>query len=249
MHRAPAPPKPDRTTTTPLPPNLAAVLAVVQILLAYGRHLAETFPRRSAAPGFHLIAKAFGTSRAAFILAHIRRGILRAAALERLLLARAARGRDLTLPRSASAPRTQPRHAPRQTHPPRANPSRSPPGATAGWTGCRTRSIPATSRRCRTCKPPCAAARSAASSARSTPISALPRRSASAPSGTPCSSPCCISTAAPRPTTSAAGSGSRRSPGSRTGARRWIYMAAGGARPRPRRHRASAGLPHRRSPG
>jgi len=79
-------------------PNLAKVLHVVQILLAYGRHLADTFDRRAAAPGFHLIARPFGTSNAAVILAHIRRGILRAAALHEMLLARAARGRDLVVP-------------------------------------------------------------------------------------------------------------------------------------------------------
>ena len=96
---SPPPPNPlgDRDATG-LPPNLAKVLRVVQILLAYGRHLAATFERRSTSPGFHIIARAFGTGKPAVILAHIRRGILRAAALERLLLDRAARGRDLTLP-------------------------------------------------------------------------------------------------------------------------------------------------------
>jgi len=101
-------------------PNLQQILPLVQILLAYGRHLAETFDRRASAPGFHLIARAFGTARPAVILAHIRRGILRAAALERLLLRRAARGRDLTIPplririRRADAPPT-PAPAPHTT--------------------------------------------------------------------------------------------------------------------------------------
>jgi len=88
-------------TTTPDPaalPNLTTVLRLVQILLTYGRHLAETFDRRSTSPGFHLIARHFGTSSAAVILAHIRRGILRAAALHHVLLQRAASGRDLTRP-------------------------------------------------------------------------------------------------------------------------------------------------------
>ncbi|HTW71219.1 MAG TPA: hypothetical protein VME47_15135, partial [Acetobacteraceae bacterium] len=61
-------------TTTPDPttlPNLATVLRLVQILLTYGRHLAETFDRRSTSPGFHLIARHFGTSSPAVILAHI----------------------------------------------------------------------------------------------------------------------------------------------------------------------------------
>ena len=79
-------------------PNLANVIRIVEILLTYGRHLVETFDRRAAAPGFHMIARHFGTDRAAVILAHLRRGILRAAALHHVLMQRAARGRDLTRP-------------------------------------------------------------------------------------------------------------------------------------------------------
>ena len=96
----PTDPPQDRTATTAPDalPNLTTILRLVQILLAYGRHLVDTFDRRAAAPGFHLIARAFGTSRAAIILAHLRRGVLRAAALERVLLDRAASGRDLTRP-------------------------------------------------------------------------------------------------------------------------------------------------------
>ena len=115
---SPTDPPTDRDARA-LPANLAHVLRIVQILLTYGRHLADTFARRSAAPGFHLIARHFGTSRPAIILAHIRRGILRAAALERVLLERAARGRDLTIrpprvrirpavPKSAAQPATNP---------------------------------------------------------------------------------------------------------------------------------------------
>ncbi|HUB43382.1 MAG TPA: hypothetical protein VMB73_28540, partial [Acetobacteraceae bacterium] len=72
-------------------PNLSVVLRVVTILLTYGRHLADTFDRRSASAGFHLIARHFGTSNTGVILAHIRRGILRAAALHHVLLKRAER--------------------------------------------------------------------------------------------------------------------------------------------------------------
>ena len=79
-------------------PNLANVIRIVEILLTYGRHLVETFDRRAAAPGFHMIARHFGTDRAAVILAHLRRGVLRAAALHHVLLQRAARGRDLVRP-------------------------------------------------------------------------------------------------------------------------------------------------------
>lgn len=78
--------------------NLTAVLTIVEILLTYGRHLVDTFERRAAAPGFHLLARPFGTANTAIILAHIRRGILRAAALQQMLLDRAARGRDLVIP-------------------------------------------------------------------------------------------------------------------------------------------------------
>jgi hypothetical protein len=91
-------------------PNLENVLRLVQILLTYGRHLADTLDRRSAAPGFHLIARHFGTDRPAIILAHIRRGILRAAALQHVLLRRAARGRDLTRP-PPPRPRLKPQTA------------------------------------------------------------------------------------------------------------------------------------------
>jgi len=92
------PPKDRNATAMPdatLLSNLANIIRIVEILLTYGRHLAETFDRRAAAPGFHLIARQFGTDRAAVILAHIRRGILRAAALHHVLMQRAARGRDL----------------------------------------------------------------------------------------------------------------------------------------------------------
>jgi hypothetical protein len=92
----PADPPGDRDATAL--PNLETVLRLVQILLTYGRHLADTLDRRSISPGFHLIARHFGTSRPAIILAHIRRGILRAAALRAVLLARRARGRDLVRP-------------------------------------------------------------------------------------------------------------------------------------------------------
>ena len=92
-------------------PNLANLIRIVEILLTYGRHLVETFDRRAVAPGFHMIARQFGTDRPAVILAHLRRGILRAAALHHVLMQRAARGRDLVMPpvrdrRAPPAPKT-----------------------------------------------------------------------------------------------------------------------------------------------
>ena len=78
-----------------MPARIAALLHTVRILLGFGRHLAETATHRSASPDFNAIAACFGTGRLYAILAHLQRGILRATALERVLLARAARGRDI----------------------------------------------------------------------------------------------------------------------------------------------------------
>jgi hypothetical protein len=78
-----------------MPARIAAMLHTVRIMLGFGRHLAETAKDRSASTDFNAIAVCFGTSRLYAILAHVQRGLLRAAALERVLLARAARGRDI----------------------------------------------------------------------------------------------------------------------------------------------------------
>jgi hypothetical protein len=75
--------------------RIAALLHTVRILLGFGRHLADTAKDRSASTDFNAIAVCFGTGRLYAILAHLQRGILRATALERVLLARAARGRDI----------------------------------------------------------------------------------------------------------------------------------------------------------
>jgi hypothetical protein len=90
-----------------IPERTAALLRVVRILLGYGRHLAGTVRERAAAPGFAAIAACFGTANLSLILAHLHRGILRAAALERVLLALAATGRDLAFatPRIRTADR------------------------------------------------------------------------------------------------------------------------------------------------
>jgi hypothetical protein len=78
-----------------LPARIASLLHTVRILLGFGRHLAETAMHRSASPDFNAIAACFGTGRMSVIIAHLQRGILRATALERVLLARAARGGDI----------------------------------------------------------------------------------------------------------------------------------------------------------
>jgi hypothetical protein len=83
---------------TTMPTGIAAFLHVLRILLGYGRHLADTARDRATAPSFASVAACFGTARLPVILAHLQRGILRAVALERVLLARAARGRDIVVP-------------------------------------------------------------------------------------------------------------------------------------------------------
>jgi hypothetical protein len=97
-----APPK-DRPGR-PTPARIAEILAVVSVLASYGRHLGQTLEQRAVARGFATIARFFGTVTIDTILAHLQRGLMRAIALERMLLLRAARGRDLRIlaPRAAS---------------------------------------------------------------------------------------------------------------------------------------------------
>ncbi len=93
-HAAPQPPN---NATTTFPRNIALLLHTVRTLLDYGRHLIGTVSHRAAAPNFNTIAACFGTANISTILAHLNRGLLRAAALERILLARAATGRDIDI--------------------------------------------------------------------------------------------------------------------------------------------------------
>jgi hypothetical protein len=91
-----APPDPPKDLpATSLPDNIGALLLFARYLLGYGRHLVDTIRQRAAAPNFNAIAACFGTSNVTTILAHLNRGILRCIALERVLLARAATGRDI----------------------------------------------------------------------------------------------------------------------------------------------------------
>src|ERR1700722_9053187 len=78
-----------------MPARIAALLHTVRIILGFGRQLAETAKDRSTSSDFNAIAACFGTGRLFTIMAHLQRGILRATALENVLLARAARGRDI----------------------------------------------------------------------------------------------------------------------------------------------------------
>jgi len=103
------PDSPQDDSATTLPNNLAVLLHAVGILLGYGRHLIDTVRYRATAPNFSAIAANFGTANLSTIIAHLNRGILRAVALERVLLARAATGQDIDIvePRTPT-PEAQP---------------------------------------------------------------------------------------------------------------------------------------------
>jgi hypothetical protein len=122
-----------------IPNNIEVLLHAARILLDYGRHLIDTVRHRATAPNFNAIAACFGTANLATILAHLNRGILRAAALERVLLARAATGRDIDfVERRTRTPDTQPTPADIQPEQPAAQPliprRRAPrPSHPVGW--------------------------------------------------------------------------------------------------------------------
>jgi hypothetical protein len=108
--------------------RIAALLHTVRILLGFGRHLAATAQARSASPDFNAIAACFGTGRLSAIFAHLQRGLLRAAALERVLLARAARGRDIHFTAPRERPATTPADPPagQPPDPPADQPAEAP---------------------------------------------------------------------------------------------------------------------------
>jgi hypothetical protein len=89
-HPASPPDPPQDQPGKTMPEHIAFLLQAARMLLGYGRHLLATVQRRAAAPTFPTIAAAFGTANLATIRAHLNRGLLRAAALERFLLERAA---------------------------------------------------------------------------------------------------------------------------------------------------------------
>ncbi|HEX4367995.1 MAG TPA: hypothetical protein VH023_14250 [Rhodopila sp.] len=121
-----------------MPHNVGGLLHVARVLLGYGRHLLDTLRQRAAAPGFNSIAACFGTASLATILSHLDRGIQRAAALERFLLARAATGRDLySVEPRGRAPQPQPAPAAAEPEQPAAEPAtrrRPRPASPTGWT-------------------------------------------------------------------------------------------------------------------
>ncbi len=126
----PSPPRSPRDRPgKPVPPNIADLLAILHVLIGYGLHLAQTLEHRAVARGFATIAQFFGTARVPPIRTRLARGLLRAIALERVLLARAARGRDLVFckPREPAAGTTPAQAIGRaESRPARRAPVRSP---------------------------------------------------------------------------------------------------------------------------
>jgi hypothetical protein len=111
----------------PTPERIAEILQIVRILTRYGLHLVGTIEHRAVWRGFGTIAQFFGTAALSVIIAHIHRGIMRAVALERVLLQRAKRGRDLVIlaRRVHSARAAPPPAAPQPV--PDAPPNAAPP--------------------------------------------------------------------------------------------------------------------------
>ena len=137
---SPPDPPPDNCVRA-VPNNIEVLLHAVRVLTGYARHLIDTIRPRAAAPNFSAIAANFGTANLSTILAHLNRGILRAAALERVLLARAATGRDIAIIQrhtsTALLPESDPAEAPQPEQPAIARlptQKRAPrPSRPAGW--------------------------------------------------------------------------------------------------------------------
>ena len=95
----------------PIPGRIGGVLKVVHTLITYARSFAANAAARVEMAEFAPIAAVFGTYDLQVILLRLRRGTLRLLALQRYLLARAARGRDLRFAwRNSAEP--QPHHRP-----------------------------------------------------------------------------------------------------------------------------------------
>ncbi len=78
--------------------RIGRLLGVVAWLITYGKDLAEKLRQHAGTPAFTPLARPFGTTNLAAILARITRGLRLAAALHERLTQRAARGRDITPP-------------------------------------------------------------------------------------------------------------------------------------------------------
>jgi hypothetical protein len=110
----PEPASPDTRQGPTVPQRLAALIQIVRVLLGHGRRFAETAAARAATPQFATINAVFGTHDLTAILARVQRGILRAMALERYLLTKAEKGRDI----GDAPPRERAPAVPQQAHQP-----------------------------------------------------------------------------------------------------------------------------------
>ena len=137
----------------------------------------------------------FGTANLSTILAHLNRGLLRAAALERVLLARAATGQDIDFVERRTP--HAPNHSPPQQPPNPSNPPPRPPPGASAHPAPPAGTIPNSScRPRRTWSARYAVAPSATPSSKSASISPSSQASATAASGTSCSTHHTISAAA-----------------------------------------------------
>jgi len=134
---APAPTEahdPDPTDRA-IPPRVGRLLVLLHTFVLYGRNLADTLRQHAADPRvlpfFTDIALTFRSVDLTLILARIRRGLLRAAALEERLRKLAARGQDLDpnriRPHRPRKPRPRKKPAPRLHDPARAPSLDTPP--------------------------------------------------------------------------------------------------------------------------
>ena len=103
-------PEKDRDSS-PVPERMAEIIWLARILANYGGYLAGMMLNRGIWRGFATIAQYFGVATVSVIEARIRRGIMRANALHRVLLQRAKRGRDLKILQKREAKRPE-CHAP-----------------------------------------------------------------------------------------------------------------------------------------
>ena len=78
--------------------QIGRFLGVVSWLITYGKDLADKLRQHAGTPAFAPLARPFGTTNLAAILARITRGLRLAVALHERLTERAARGRDITPP-------------------------------------------------------------------------------------------------------------------------------------------------------
>ena len=90
-----SPTAPTPASSRPIPGRIGGVLKILHAFIAHARQFAATVTARAAAPEFAPAAAVFGTYDLPVLLLRMQRGLLRALALQRYLLARAARGHNL----------------------------------------------------------------------------------------------------------------------------------------------------------